>query len=75
MDKEWERLYEEAMSVFIWRVSDKLCISLKLPSGIISNPRKPVKTYLITLTGFRGFSDSFYVVLRDSILKTTYAPH
>lgn len=41
------------------RVSDKLCISLKLPSGIISNPRKPVKAERLTLTGFRGFKDGF----------------
>ena len=43
----------------VWRVSNKLCISLKLPSGIISNPRKPVKAGRLTLTGFRGFKDGF----------------
>ena len=41
------------------RVSDKMCISLKLPSGIISNPRKPGKAGRLTWTGFRGFKDGF----------------
>jgi len=40
------------------RVSNKLYIFLKLPSGIISNPRRSVKAGKLALTGFRGFKNS-----------------
>ena len=43
----------------LWRVSDKLCISLKLPLGIISNSRKPIKAGRLALTSFREFKDSY----------------